>query len=67
MKPKTTPLDAFLARKAEIDSALKRLQSHSDDFFALHPDHIHWGHVGKLAYYAERLRQLTDSVFKKGE
>ncbi|MTW18338.1 hypothetical protein GJ689_19230 [Rhodoplanes serenus] len=60
-------LDAFIARKAEIDTMLARLQALSDEHFEVHPDEVHWGHVGTLADYAELLKRITDSAFKEGE
>ena len=60
-------LDAFIARKAEIDAMLDRLKSLSDDHFDYAPDDINWGHVGTLAHYAELLKRITDSAFKEGE
>ena len=64
---KQTALDAFIARKAEIDAALARLQALSDDHFDYAPEEIHWGHVGTLAHYAELLKRITDSAFKEGK
>ena len=64
---KQTAVDAFIARKAEIDAALERLQALSDDHFDCAPEDIHWGHVGTLAHYAELLKRITDSAFKAGE
>jgi hypothetical protein len=43
--PKTNQekaLDAFLAKKAEIDERLARLQALSDDHFEVHPDDVNW-------------------------
>jgi hypothetical protein len=60
-------LDAFLARKAEIDERLARLQALSDDHFAVHPDEITWSNVADLARYAELLQQITDIAFNEGE
>lgn len=62
-----TALDAFMARKAEIDAQLARLQALSDEHFNLSPDSIHWGHVGDLSRYADLLKQITDAAFKEGE
>lgn len=67
MAHKQYALDAFLARKSEIDTALERLQALSNDHFNAHPDEINWGHVGDLGHYAELLKQVTDSAFKEGE
>jgi hypothetical protein len=60
-------LDAYIARKAEIDTMLARLTALSDDHFGVGPDEINWGHVGTLAHYAELLKRITDSAFKEGE
>ena len=60
-------LDAYMARKAEIDTMLARLKALSDDHFNAAPDEINWGHVGTLAHYAELLKRITDSAFKEGE
>ena len=64
---KHTALDAFIARKVEIDTMLERLKALSDDHFGVSPDDINWGHVGTLAHYAELLRQITNAAFKEGE
>ena len=60
-------LGAFVARKAEIDAMLARLQALSDDHFDTHPDEVGWGHVGTLGHYAGLLRRITDSAFGEGE
>jgi hypothetical protein len=60
-------LDAFIARKVEIDAMLARLTALSDEHFDVHPDEVHWGHVGTLAHYAELLKRITDSAFREGE
>jgi hypothetical protein len=63
----TKALDAFIAKKAEIDAMLARLRGLSDDHFNWSPDEINWGHVGTLTHYAELLKRITDSAFKEGE
>jgi hypothetical protein len=60
-------LDAFIARKTEIDTMLQRLQALSDEHFGYSPDDINWAHVGTLAHYAELLERITDAAFKEGE
>ena len=60
-------IDAFLAAKAEIDTMLERLAALSDDHFQTSPDEIHWGHVGTLNHYRDRLRDISDAAFKEGE
>jgi len=67
MATNQTALDAFIARKAEIDEMLVRIQGLSDDHFNVHPNDVHWGHVGDLAHYAEHLREITNAAFQEGE
>lgn len=50
-----TALDAFMARKAQIDAALKDLQTISDDHFETNPDAINWADVGTITEIAKRL------------
>lgn len=64
---KPTALDAFIAKKAEIDAMLDRLRTLSDDHFDTSPDEINWGHVGTLSHYTELLKRITDAAFKEGE
>jgi len=64
---KTDALDAFIAKKAEIDEMLTRLQALSDNHFEAHPDEINWGDVGTLDHYASLLKRITDSAFCEGE
>jgi hypothetical protein len=64
---KQTALDAFMARKSEIDTMLDRLKALSNEHFGYGPDDINWGHVGTLAHYAELLKRITDAAFKEGE
>ena len=60
-------LNAFLARKAEIDERLARLQALSDDHCDLGPDDINWSHVDHVGHYANLLEQITDMAFEEGE
>ena len=60
-------LDAFMAKKAEIDAMLARLTALSTDHFETNPEEINWGHVGTLGHYASLLRQITDMAFNEGE
>ncbi|KPP82407.1 MAG: hypothetical protein HLUCCO07_16550 [Rhodobacteraceae bacterium HLUCCO07] len=60
-------LNAFIAKKAEIDEMLARLAQLSDDHFETHPDEINWGDVGTLEHYASLLKRITDSAFGEGE
>ena len=56
-------LDAFIAKKTEIDAMLARLTALSADHFDTSPDEIDWGHVGTLGHYSSLLRQITDMAF----
>ena len=67
MSNRPTALDAFITKKAVIDTMLSRLQALSGAHFNTHPDEVHWGHVGNLDYYAELLKRITDSAFTEGE
>ena len=60
-------LQAFIAKKDEIDTMLARLQALSDDHFNAAPEQVTWGHVGDLGRYAELLKHITDSAFREGE
>jgi hypothetical protein len=62
-----TALDAYIAKKTEIDTMLARLKALSDEHFNVGPDEVDWGHVGTLAHYAALLKRITDSAFKEGE
>ena len=57
----------FVARKAEIDAMLTRIQTLSDDHFGVAPDEVSWGDVGNLGHYAELLKRITDMAFNEGE
>ncbi len=67
IKSNDEALAAFIAKKAEIDTMLKRLQALSDDHFGVASDEANWGHVGSLDHYAELLKRITDNAFKEGE
>ena len=64
---KEAALAAFIARKAEIDTMLARLQALSDDHFNCAPDEAGWAMVGTLDHYAGLLKRITDSAFGEGE
>ena len=67
MSHRSTAQDAFIAKKAAIDTMLARLQALSAENFNTHPDEVQWGHVGNLDYYAELLKRISDSAFTEGE
>lgn len=62
-----TALDAYIAKKTEIDAMLARLTALSEDHFNVAPNQVTWGDVSSLAHYAELLKRITDSAFKEGE
>jgi len=71
-KPETnmnrrTALDAFIAKKIDIDTMLARLAALSEDLFNAAPEAVTWGDVGTLSHYAELLKRITDSAFNEGE
>jgi hypothetical protein len=60
-------LAAFVAKKAEIDAMLARIQALSDDHFGVTPYEVTWGDVGNLGHHAELLKRITDTAFNEGE
>jgi len=62
-KSNDAALAAFVARKAEIDAALKRIRAASDDHFFASPEDVHWGHVPALADHAAQLKRITDAIY----
>ena len=64
---KEAALAAFIAKKAEIDEMLARLQALSDDHFGRIPADVNWSHIADLERYAELLKRITDCAFNEGE
>jgi hypothetical protein len=60
-------LAAFVAKKAEIDAMLTRLQALSADHFGYSPDEITWAHVGTLEHHADLLKRVADMASNEGE
>ncbi|MBU3029676.1 hypothetical protein [Paracoccus marinaquae] len=60
-------LAAFIAKQAEIDAMLARLQAFSDDHFGADPERLNWADVGSLEYQAHLLKQIGDFAFGEGE
>jgi hypothetical protein len=60
-------LAAFVAKKAEIDTMLTRLQALSEDHFGYAPEDVTWSHVGTLEHYTELLKRITEMAFNEGE
>jgi hypothetical protein len=60
-------IDAFIAKKLEIDAMLARIAKLSEDHFGADPDRVNWGDVGSLEDYATQLKRITDAAFREGE
>ncbi len=60
-------LAAFTANKAELDAMLARLSAFSDEHFGLAPEEVNWGDVGSLSDWAQKIREVSDRVFREGE
>jgi hypothetical protein len=54
-------MNAFIARRAEIQDLLARLTDASDDHFGADPYAIDWGHVGTLDSMAASLRDIVEN------
>jgi hypothetical protein len=66
-KDNSEAVDAFLTKKAEIDTMLARLAALSAEHFNSSPETLNWGHVGDLEFYASLLKRVTASAFREGE
>lgn len=60
-------LAAFVAKKAEIDAMLVRLQVLSDDHFGPDPERVNWADVGSLEHQASLLKQISDFALGESE
>lgn len=60
-------LAAFLAAKARFDAQLADLQQMSGDHFGADLDAVLWGHAADLIRWSDRLREVTDCYFHRGE
>ena len=58
---------AFIAKKAEIDVILARLQKLSADHFELDPDKVDWGDVGTIGHVLDYLQEASDFIFHEGQ
>ena len=60
-------LDRFMGQIGEINDRLAELQTFADDHMGFNPDDINWGHVGTAGWVLEKLTELTDYAYKRGE
>jgi hypothetical protein len=62
-----TALDRFIGIIGETDDRLEELKTFFDEHMKYSPEDINWGHVGTATHFLERLTELTDIVYKRGE
>ena len=60
-------LERFVGHIGEINGLLEELQTFFDDHMGYDPDSINWGHVGTASYFLQKLTELTNSAYKRGE
>jgi len=60
-------LDRFMGQIGEINELLAELQTFADDHMGFNPDDINWGHVGTAGWVVEKLTELTDYAYKRGD
>jgi len=60
-------LNAWMAKKAQIDAILNRLQAASADQFNADPEAINWADVGDISHVAGLLQAASDNLFQEGE
>ena len=58
---------AFMAKMAEARQRLNELQTYVDDHMGESPDDINYGNVGSAGYLVEKLTELTDWAYNRGE
>ena len=58
---------AFLAAKARVDAQLEDLRQMSADHLGADPEAVLWGHAADLNRWSNRLREVTDCYFRRGE
>ncbi len=60
-------LATFLAKKAEFDALLAELTQASADHFGADPDTVLWGEAAWLSDATEKLKDIADQHFRRGE
>ena len=60
-------LSRFIGIVSEIKDRLEELKTFFDDHMQYSSEDINWGHVGTAAFFLERLTELTDAAYKRGE
>ena len=67
MTNKEKALSAFIAKIGEINERLDELTVFFENHMETDPDSVNWGTVGTAGYYLEKLTELTDYAFNRGE
>jgi hypothetical protein len=60
-------LEKFIGIIGEVNERLAELQTFTDEHMGFSPDDINWGHVGTAGWFLEKLKELTDFAYKRGE
>jgi hypothetical protein len=60
-------LGKVIEQIGKINERLAELQAFADDHMGYNPDSINWGHAESAGYFLEKLTELTDAAFKRGE
>lgn len=67
MKNTNNALNAFISTIGEISERLDELKAFTDNHMGYDPESINWGHAGTAQYFLEKLTELTDQAYKRGE
>jgi hypothetical protein len=60
-------LSEFMEKIAEAQALLGELQAHVDEHLDVSPENVTWGTAGNAGYIVEKLRDISDWTFKRGE
>jgi len=64
---KENALNKFIGQIGEISERLAELQEYTENHMNYSPEEINWGHVGTAGWFLERLTELADSTYGRGE
>jgi len=67
MKTNETALNKFMTNIAEATALLEELSEYFADHMQVNPDDVNWGHVGDASYFLEKMKEMTDKAFNRGE
>ena len=60
-------LNRFIELIGEINERLAELQEYMNNHMDSSPEEVHWGHVGSASHFLEKLTELTDMAYQRGE